>query len=140
MASLSPEMPPDVRFAELAQKPELMMICHLLMLAFRHFHLLNRRNIGPSWAFDNRQFVPLRMIQTHASDELKRGAIAGPPLPRFNRAMPELTRRRSPDAPPMLPKNAGTFITVTVTCASARSRSDLAIQPTPAVRISLTLR
>jgi hypothetical protein len=31
MASLSPEMPPDVRFAELAQKPGTMMIYHLLM-------------------------------------------------------------------------------------------------------------
>src|SRR5258707_2506528 len=43
MASLSPEMPPDVQsFAELAQKPEIMMICHLLMSARRHFRPLNR--------------------------------------------------------------------------------------------------
>jgi hypothetical protein len=41
MASLSPEMPPDVQsFAELAQKPGIMMIYHLLMRACRHFHLL----------------------------------------------------------------------------------------------------
>jgi hypothetical protein len=31
MESLSPEMPPDVRFAELAQKPEIMMFYHLLI-------------------------------------------------------------------------------------------------------------